>query len=203
MSRTLAVTDATGSTTSHLFYVRDTHTNTSFVVDTGSEVSVIPPTTSDRNHPILTTCCKQYTHMHVRTTLPYTQPQSPLLAWIFIITDVQKPILGTDFLTHFGLTGHTAAQTHQYTHMLTRTGYQLHFTQPLTLFQRCPFSITPPPVRVPRTYASHYSRYNVLHYIETLTKFPELTQVTIPDTPVKHILHYIDMTGPPVPACPG
>ena len=41
--RTLVATGVTGPLLSHLFYIRDTHTGTRFLVDTGSEVSVIPP----------------------------------------------------------------------------------------------------------------------------------------------------------------
>ena len=40
-------------------------------------------------------------------------------------------------------------------------------------------------------------------YLTLLAEFPALTQVTTPDTPVKHdITHYIETTGPPVSARP-
>ncbi len=47
---TLAATGAPGLSNSHLFFVRDAHTHTQFLVDTGSEVSAIPPTLADRRH---------------------------------------------------------------------------------------------------------------------------------------------------------
>ncbi len=34
-----------------LFYVNDCNSNTRFLVDTGAEVSVIPPTRAERSHP--------------------------------------------------------------------------------------------------------------------------------------------------------
>ena len=46
--RTLVATSVTGPPYSRLFFVSDAHTNTRFLVDTGSEVSVIPPTPTDR-----------------------------------------------------------------------------------------------------------------------------------------------------------
>ena len=40
-------------------------------------------------------------------------------------------------------------------------------------------------------------------YLQLLSQFPELSQITAPDTPVKHdVLHYIETTGPPVSARP-
>ena len=46
--RTLAATGGTGqNVNSRLFYVHDAHIHTLFLVDTGSEVRVIPPTTAD------------------------------------------------------------------------------------------------------------------------------------------------------------
>lgn len=50
-SRTLVATSDPSSNLSRLFYVRDTHTQLRFLIDTGSEVSVIPPSPRDRKHP--------------------------------------------------------------------------------------------------------------------------------------------------------
>ena len=46
--RSPAVTGVIGPVLSRLFYVSDVHTHTSFLIDTGSEVSAIPPSVSDR-----------------------------------------------------------------------------------------------------------------------------------------------------------
>ena len=43
--QTLAVTGVSGPLLSRLFYIQDTHTGVRFLVDTESEVSVIPPLT--------------------------------------------------------------------------------------------------------------------------------------------------------------
>ena len=94
---TLAATGCTGLTTSHLFHIRD---NMSFLIGTGSEVSVIPPAPTDRGRspdPLPLTAINNTQHsltlnLGLRRSLP----------WIFIIADVQKPILGADFLSHYG-----------------------------------------------------------------------------------------------------
>ena len=106
-SRTLAATGVPGPPPSRLFFVSDTNTHTRFLVDTGSEVSVIPPSPADRrrspdaltlmavnNTPIRTYGKRSLTlNLGLRRSLP----------WIFVIADVQKPILGADFLRHSGL----------------------------------------------------------------------------------------------------
>ena len=106
--RTLAATGVPGLIpTSRLFYVTDTHTGTRFLVDTGSEVSVIPLTLSKRKSPP-----DKLTLIAVNSTPITTYGKQSLtlnlglrrsFAWIFIIADVQRPILGADFLRHFGL----------------------------------------------------------------------------------------------------
>ena len=50
--RTLAATSATGTLPCRLFYVQDRTTGTQFLVDTGSEVCVVPPSSSDPRVPI-------------------------------------------------------------------------------------------------------------------------------------------------------
>ena len=187
MSRTLAATSATGSTLSRLFYVRDTHTNTRFLVDTGSEVSVIPPTAADRrrsfdprtliavnNTPINTYGQRSLTlNLSLRRSLP----------WIFLIAEVQKPILGADFLSHYGLTVDMRQSK------LIDTNTRLHVQG---IVSSCN---SPSP--------SLYHRAPSNPYLQLLSQFPELSQVTAPDSPVKHdVLHHIETTGPPVSARP-
>ena len=108
LGRTLAATGGTGPiSTSCRFFVRDAHTNKHFLVDTGSEVSVIPPTVTDRRRSPDALSLTAVNNTSIRT---YGQRSLTLnlglrrsLPWIFIIADVQKPILGADFLRHYGL----------------------------------------------------------------------------------------------------
>ena len=106
--RTLAATGGTGQIVNRrLFCVHDSHTHTRFLVDTGSEVSVIPPTTADRRRSPDSLTLMAVKATPIRTygkrsiTLNFRLRRS--LPWIFIIADVQKAILGADFLRHFRL----------------------------------------------------------------------------------------------------
>ena len=73
----LAVTGISGppqpSPSSRQFFICDTHMHTCFVVDTGSEVSAIPPTHADhrqtRPHG-----SEQHSHLYIRKTLSHSQP---------------------------------------------------------------------------------------------------------------------------------
>ena len=46
----LMATSVTGQQLSRLFYVTDSHTGLRFLVDTGEEINVIPPSASDSKH---------------------------------------------------------------------------------------------------------------------------------------------------------
>jgi len=49
-SQPLVVTSMSGHTPSHLFYIKDHSSGLTFLVDTGTQVSVIPPTSPQRKH---------------------------------------------------------------------------------------------------------------------------------------------------------
>ena len=92
---------------SRLFLVCDRSTGLRFLVDTSAEVSVVPPTRVDQenrqenfslqavNNTNIATCgiCSLSLNLGLRRTF----------RWVFIIADVKQPILGVDFLRHFGL----------------------------------------------------------------------------------------------------
>ena len=91
IGRTLAVTGVTSPTSSRLFFVS---TLTQFLVDTGSEVSVIPPTPADRSRSLDPRTLMAVNNTPIRT---YGQRSLTLnlglrrsLPWIFTIADVQK-----------------------------------------------------------------------------------------------------------------
>ena len=134
------------------------------------------------------------THPHgsERHSNPYVQKKQSLtlnlglrrlLPWIFIITDVQKPILGADFLRHFGLL--VDMQHSQLIDAHTHLHVQgILSTDPSPSLSICPKDINNP-------------------YLTLLLEFPALTQVCSPDTPVKYdTTHQIEMTGPLVSAHP-
>ncbi|CAH8673085.1 unnamed protein product [Schistosoma rodhaini] len=102
--RQLVTTAVTGhnSHESRLLYVTDRRTGTQFLVDTGAEVSVVPPTALEKKtpDPILKLRAanrseiKTYGKKHLRL---HFGPKSNF-SWNFIIADVLVPIIGVDFL---------------------------------------------------------------------------------------------------------
>ena len=100
--RSLAATGVTGQTQSRLFYVCDSSTHTRFLIDTGSEVSVLPPSPSDRRHlpDKLTLTAVNDTPIPTfgKRSLTLDLGLRRSFSWIFIVADVQQPILGADFL---------------------------------------------------------------------------------------------------------
>ena len=104
---TVATTAASGQNQiSCLFYVDDPSNGMKFLVDTGSEVSVIPPPHHHTLKPSPFTL-----HAANGTTIgTYGQKSLTLdlglrrrFQWIFVVADVQTPIIGEDFLSSFSL----------------------------------------------------------------------------------------------------
>ena len=180
----LAATDASGHNICRLLHVTDRISKRNFLVDTGAQVSIIPPTRSDRLRKR-----ESFTLSAVNGSTIATYGQRSLtlnlglrrtFRWIFIIADVSKPLLGADFLHHFGLLVDMAhgklvdTRTHLSIHGIVTEG-----TPP------SPTTTTP----------SHTQVYSSL-----LSEFPDLTRIhNYQDTPVKHnITHHISTTGPPL-----
>lgn len=114
-------------------------------------------------------------------TLNFRLRQS--LPWIFIIADVQQPILGANFLRHFGL----MVDMQQCELAVTHTHLHIQGVR-LTAPSHSP-SIYPKDANNP--------------YLTLLSEFPTLTRICPPDTPVKHhVTRHIETTGSPTSAHP-
>lgn len=99
-----------GTTKSMLPRPRSAHplaSKLTFLVGTGAQVSVLPPTRADHLH-------KQegFTLSAVNSTAIATYGTRSLtlnislrrtFQWIFVVANISKPILGADFLHHFGI----------------------------------------------------------------------------------------------------
>nr|VZH98655.1 unnamed protein product [Spirometra erinaceieuropaei] len=89
------------------FYVCDNVTRRRFLVDTGAQISVVPPTPVDRR------CPSPGLHLQAANCSPISTfgSRSPALniglrrsfSWVFVIADVPHAILGSDFLAEFDL----------------------------------------------------------------------------------------------------
>lgn len=91
-------------------FIRDRNTNIRFLIDTGADVSLLPPTTIERRKTsqvqtsitlFAANGTKIPTHGHKNITLNLGLRRE--FQWPFIIADLTKPIIGADFLKHFGL----------------------------------------------------------------------------------------------------
>ena len=98
-------------------------------------------------------------------------------------TEATPSLLGADFLRHYGL----MVDMRQCKLIDTHTHLQVQgilFSGTSPSFSLCPKDNTNP-------------------YINLLSEFPTLIQLSALDTPVKHdVLHHIETTGPPVSARP-
>ena len=105
----LVAMNIAGHLPSRLLFISDKKTGCRFPVDTGAQMSVIPPTVADRKH-------KQ--DIGVRWVRAVNGSSIPtygmwcitmdlglqrLFRWIFIVVDIQTPILGANFLREYGL----------------------------------------------------------------------------------------------------
>ncbi|BHF76142.1 hypothetical protein SprV_0501924000 [Sparganum proliferum] len=103
----MATTAAGPSRPSRLFYINDKSSGLRFLVDTGAEVSVIPPLRRHRLKP------SQFSLQAANSTTISTYGQRSLtldlglrrrFPWVFIEADVKSPIIGADLSSSFGLT---------------------------------------------------------------------------------------------------
>ena len=92
---------------SRLFYVTDYSNGFRFLIDTGAEVSVIPPSATDRKHRWTSLSLQAVNDSPIATygdrLLTINIGLWQTFQWIFIVVDVIKPILGAEFLRQYSL----------------------------------------------------------------------------------------------------
>ncbi|XP_069985550.1 uncharacterized protein [Penaeus vannamei] len=91
-----------------LLYVWDASSSLCFLIDTGPEVSLLPASHKDKRLPF--SCALEAAnatpikvHGKRSETFSLTGAPSQRFQWIFLIADVPQPIIGADFLEHYGL----------------------------------------------------------------------------------------------------
>lgn len=180
---------ATPDCSSHicrLFYVTDTHQKGRFLVDTGAEVSVVPPTAKERLQPVsrhLQAANGSWIETYGQKSLTLSLGLRRTLQWVFLIADVNMPIIGADFLTHFDLLVDVKRQVLiDRTTSLSING--ITCISPMMGIRMATTDLAP-------------------NYRELLDCFPNLTKPNYSVTSLKHtILHHIPTKGPPVSARP-
>ena len=162
-------------------FVRDRYSKQEFLVDTGADVSVIPPTSSENKCPSRYSLqAANGTHITTYGTRSVTLDLGLRrnFPWIFVVADVTTPILGADFLAHFqlGIDLHNR-QLHDHVTQLNAIG--------LICSSAAPTCCLP---------VSESDDFNSL-----LSEFPSVVRPYNYEDPVQHsVQHHIITSGPPV-----
>lgn len=170
-----------------MFHVIDKNSGSKFLVDTGAEVSLIPPSRADRKHPqpgfnlqaANSSPITTYGNRSLTLNLGLRRP----FQWSFIIANVHNPILGADFLHHFHLNVDLQHKKLIDTVTLLRTqGQPSHEIALSPIWQ----------VIHPRN-----------EFEKILSEYPDITKPANLEKPIIHnVTHHIITSGPPVHSKP-
>ena len=183
----LVATGATGRSHSCLFYIQDRTSGLRFMLDTGAEVSVLPPSGQSNSSRPTGYDLKEANGSTIATfrtrslTLDLGLRRS--FRWVFIITGVRHAILGADFLHHFGLS--VDVKTSSLIDTLTQLQINGISTTTTSVLPTLPCLNANDP------------------YASVLSEFPNILRPRAPEQPIQHsVTHHIPTTGPPVSARP-
>ena len=175
-----------GQPESRLFYVTDRISGTRFLIDTGAEVSVFPPSRSYKRNS------SPYTLQAVNKSKIATYGEKSMTIdvglrraykWIFIIADVPLPIIGADFLRHFSL----IVDMKNRKLIDSQTELQIAGNETSEISPRPIFSI-------PET-------DNI--YLALLNQYQDITRPNYSPSAIKHtVTHHIRTRGPPTHSKP-
>ena len=94
--------NVTGLLPSRLFYIMDRSTGHRFLVDTGAEVSVLPPSRRELKHRDegcnLLAVNGSTIPTYGKCSLTLDLGLRCTFRWVFVIANIKSPILGADFL---------------------------------------------------------------------------------------------------------
>ena len=180
-------TGVPGRIPSRLFYVTDNATRLRFLVDTGAEVSVIPPSVSDCNHRKSHLTLQAVNNTAIATygnrLLTLNIGLRRTFQWVFIIADVKNPIIGADFLRHYSLL--VDVEHNRLVDNITQLRVQGVSVQ----------ESSPSPTLLPHHPTTEFEAILLDH--------PAIVRPCTTEQPVKHsVTHYIHTVGSPVHARP-
>ena len=168
--------------TSRRLFIRDRLSNVRFLIDTGSDVSIIPASKFQKQHAAKMTLSAANTSpikVYTSQTLSLDFGLRRLFKWSFLVGNVSTPIIGADFLYNFNLVPDLKKQT-----LLN-----------LRINLNCHRIICNSNVHSVKTVTGDTIYHNLLK------KFPDITKPPRPDLEIKHsIFHHIQTTRPPVTA---
>ncbi|GFW90097.1 transposon Ty3-G Gag-Pol polyprotein [Trichonephila clavipes] len=170
---------------SRRLFIRDRTTNISFLVDTDSDVSLIPANVYQKRNAsqqTLFAANSSAINVYGQKTLTLNFNLRRDFIRTFLIADVSSPILGADFLYYFELVPDLRNKCLRDTKIkLQSVGHLKHAN-----LHSVQISISTDTI-----------------YHKLLKEFPSITNLPNPNQPVKHnTVHYIITKGPPVVAKP-
>ena len=183
--QSLAATSDPGLPTSRLLFLKDATTGRRFLIDTGAEVSVIPPSTTDRMNKQDCSGLQAVNGSPIATfgtwSLTLDLGLRHVFRWIFSIADTSTPIIGADFLQEHGIL------------VNMKHGRLIDMTTELQTRGTISRVVSPSP--------SFSLQHNTTEYDALLAEFPAVTKPRYTSQPVRHtVTHHIRTIGPPVHA---
>ena len=180
--KSVAAINSSGQKQGHLFHVVDKFSGLRFLVVTRAEVSVIPPSQADRKCPQQNFTIQAVNNTSITTygsrSLTLNLGLSRTFRWIFIISDVQHPIMGADFLCNYSLL--VDMSHNRLLDSLTQLKVQGIVTQ----------ESSPSPT-LPNAQSTN-------EFTAISSNFPDVTKPHYRNHPMKHdITHHVTTTGPP------
>ena len=180
-------TSAPGHNSCRLFYITDSANNLRFLVDTGAEVSVIPPSQTDRKRQASNLNLQAVNDTAITTygnrLLTLNIGLRRTFQWVFIIAAVKNPIIGADFLRHYSLLVDV-------THNRLIDGLTQLQVQGIAVREQ---SLSP----------TIFPKHPATEFEAILRDYADIVRPCTTEQPVKHtVTHYINTVGPPVHARP-
>lgn len=168
---------------SRRLHILDRNSQLQFLIDTGSDVSILPvPKSLRKSHlknETLSAANSTSINCYGFKTITIDLGLRPNYKWTFNIADIDRPMIGADFLFAYGIDVNLRARR------ITDT--MTNISVPGLLKQVNIHSIK---------VCTDDSPYHLL-----LSKFPSLTKPPQPNAPIKHnVVHHIETQGPP-PKC--
>ena len=185
--QSLAATSDPGLPTSRLLFLTDANSGRRFLIDTGAEVSVVPPSATDRKNKQDCSGLRAVNGSSIATfgtrSITLDLGLRRVFRWIFVIADTSTPIIGADFLREQGLLVNMKhGQLVDMTTQLQTQGIISHVVSPSPSFS-----------------LQHLDT----DYDALLAEFPSVTKPCLPPQSAKHtVTHHIHTKGPPVHARP-
>ncbi|KHJ41124.1 hypothetical protein D918_08817 [Trichuris suis] len=164
-----------------LLFAWDRLSGRRFLIDTGAEISIVPPTSADTRSRKQTPSLIAANNSSIKTYGTRTLPLkfgSRNFTWTFAIADVSQPFIGADFLRAHAL-------------LVDVRGQRLVDAE---MFNSISLSHTRATAPHLASVASHDNEYAKL-----LTEFPAITTPQFTTVNPKHgVQHHIPTTGPPL-----